>query len=173
MIRLLYGEPRRGIDPKMLTTKRVSQGDRRTVLFPLKRIKWLNRFESMAEYQKVAPWEPHHNELVLEIASQLLGNDTGDLTFLFPLYEIANGEDVFIIHPDERKRVAAYLAGEDDPLSRFVHELKYSPEMIGGPEMQEIRENREKRLRDEIEYLREQLSLAKQAKVTSQYPSNQ
>ncbi len=62
---------------------------------------------------------------------------------MFPLYEVSvfnyneyayiNGDRtkviprvaIYILHPDERDHMERYLAGTDDPMYDFIHELRY------------------------------------------------
>ncbi len=78
---------------------------------------------------------------------------------LFPLYELVVknqhipmfhvGSDivtvpetvVYLMHPCEREHMERYLAGTDDPMYDFVHELRYGANALGGREKLEAKED--------------------------------
>lgn len=47
------------------------------------------------------------------------------------------GRSRYIVHPCEKEHMERYLAGTDDPMYDFVHELRYNPDSAFGRERQE------------------------------------
>ena len=43
-------------------------------------------------------------------------------------------ERKYIVHPSEKEHMERYLAGTDDPMYDFVHELRYNPDSLFGKE---------------------------------------
>jgi hypothetical protein len=59
----------------------------------------------------------------------------------FPLYMAINKKRTkrHIIHPDEKEHVERFLAGTDDPLYDFIHELRYNPKFMLGNDVEEAK----------------------------------
>lgn len=81
------------------------------------------------------------------------------ITDVFPVYELTvanhhieilnqktNSQFVpktltYLLHPCEREHMERYLAGTDDPMYDFVHELRYGPNAMGGRERSEAKDD--------------------------------
>lgn len=51
--------------------------------------------------------------------------------------EEMKNERWFVVHPSEEEHMERYLAGTDDPMYDFVHEMRYNPDSVFGKERQE------------------------------------